>query len=69
MNESIRTETLENVRIIHMTGQPQRANPLNTNMMQALLAAIAEADGDSSIRTSVLVGTPQFFSVVQTFSR
>ena len=63
MNESIRTETLETVRIIHMTGQPQRANPLNTNMMQALLAAIAEADQDSSIRTSVLVGTPQFFSV------
>lgn len=51
------------VRILTMTGQPRRGNPMSRELGHALLDAIAAAAGDDDVKVLVLAGTPTHFCV------
>lgn len=51
------------VRHLHMTGRPRRGNPLGAALVEALLAAMAEAEADDAVAALVLSGTDTHFSV------
>lgn len=51
------------VRILTMTGQPRRGNPLSQRMAEDLVAALVAAERDDAIHALVLAGTPTHFSV------
>lgn len=51
------------VRIVTMTGQPRRGNPMSAALASALLQAIDTALADPRIRCVVLAGTPSHFCV------
>ncbi|HSW16466.1 MAG TPA: enoyl-CoA hydratase/isomerase family protein [Ramlibacter sp.] len=51
------------VRIITMTGEPRRGNPMSQALAQAVLSALADAMADASIRSVVLAGTETHFCV------
>lgn len=51
------------VRILTMTGQPRRGNPMSAALASALLQAIDAAMADPRIRCVVLAGTPTHFCV------
>jgi enoyl-CoA hydratase/carnithine racemase len=51
------------VRIVTMTGQPRRGNPMSAALASALLAAIDAAGRDDGVKCIVLAGTPTHFCV------
>ena len=51
------------VRVLTMTGQPRRGNPMSAALGRALLAALSDAVADDSVRCVVLAGTPTHFCV------
>lgn len=63
MSDYIAIETDGPVRILRMTGQPKRGNPMSTAMMRALLAAVRDGEQDPTIRCLALFGTETHFSV------
>jgi enoyl-CoA hydratase/carnithine racemase len=63
MSDSIKTETIGMVRVIHLTGKPKRANPLSTALMRELLEAVRDLGNDDSVGAAVIAGTEDFFSV------
>ncbi|WP_027133487.1 enoyl-CoA hydratase/isomerase family protein [Geminicoccus roseus] len=63
MTEHLAITTDGPVRILTMTGQPRRGNPLSDRMAKDLVAALVEAEQDDSIHAVVLAGTPTHFSV------
>lgn len=51
------------VRIITMTGEPRRGNPMSAALARALLEAIRAAAADPAVKCLVLAGTPTHFCV------
>lgn len=63
MSSLISVENREAVRIITMTGEQRRGNPMSQELGRALLAALAEAMADGTVRSVVLAGTETHFCV------
>ena len=51
------------VRILTMTGEPRRGNPMSAELANALLQAIAAASLDRAVKCLVLAGTAAHFCV------
>ena len=51
------------VRLLTMTGEPRRGNPMSPELSRALLDALAKAMTDASVRCVVLAGTAKHFCV------
>ena len=51
------------LRILTMTGQPRRGNPMSQELGRALLGHLADAMADAAVRAIVLAGTETHFCV------
>lgn len=51
------------VRIVTMTGNPRRGNPMSEELGRALLSALSDAMADDAVRSVVLAGTETHFCV------
>ncbi len=60
---AVATEAHGAVRLIRLTGEPRRGNPLSRDVMAALLAAVDAANADPAVRCLVIAGTERYFSV------
>jgi Enoyl-CoA hydratase/carnithine racemase len=60
MSDCVIVENRDNVRIVAMN-RPDKLNALNTELTQALLDALTEADNDESVRAVVLRGEGRGF--------
>jgi enoyl-CoA hydratase/carnithine racemase len=56
-------DNLGAVRVLTMTGVPRRGNPMSSTLASLLLAAVADAASDDTVRCLVLAGTPSHFCV------
>lgn len=63
MTEPLALETHGAVRLLRMTGQPRRGNPLSRDLTRRLLDAVLEAERDAGIAAIVLTGTETHFCV------
>jgi len=59
----VRVEDRGAVRIVTMTGEPRRGNPMSYALGQAILGALADAMADDAIRSIVLAGMETHFCV------
>ncbi|MCS2608743.1 enoyl-CoA hydratase/isomerase family protein [Halomonas dongshanensis] len=62
-HEHLNIDTQGTVRILTLTGKPKRGNPLTQALASDLLAAVLDAENDSTIHAIVIAGTPTHFSV------
>ena len=63
MTTSLTASTDGPVRILTMTGQPKRGNPLSRELAGLLVAALIDAERDEVVHAVVLCGTATHFSV------
>jgi enoyl-CoA hydratase/carnithine racemase len=63
MSDSIKLSSVGAVRVIQLTGNPKRANPLSSALMHELLEVVRDLGNNDSVGAAVLAGTEQFFSV------
>jgi enoyl-CoA hydratase/carnithine racemase len=63
MSASIEIRTEGPVRVVTMTGQPRRGNPLSRELARDLVRALEDAERDPAVHALVLAGTPTHFSV------
>jgi len=62
-DQPLATDNLGAVRVLTMTGVPRRGNPMSSTLAGLLLAAVADAASDDTVRCLVLAGTPSHFCV------
>jgi len=63
MSEQLEIKTDGPVRLLVMTGQPRRGNPLSRQLARDLVSALEAAEQDPAIHAVVLAGTATHFSV------